>query len=155
MLIRALKQNEVPLLEDFLYEAIYLPPGVPAPDRSIIRQPELRLYYDRFGELPADHCLVAEEDDRVVGAIWSRIMHDYGHVDDDTPSLAISLYGPYRGRGIGSALLRQMLDLLKGQGYRQVSLAVQKENYAVRMYRKAGFQTIRENDSEYIMGCVL
>jgi len=82
-------------------------------------------------------------------------MNDYGHIDDDTPSLAISLYKEYRNSGIGTALLREMKELLKKMGYRQVSLAVQKENYAVRMYRKAGFETVSENDEEFIMVCKL
>ena len=29
-------------------------------------------------------------------------MSDYGHIDDDTPSFAISLYKEYCGRGIGT-----------------------------------------------------
>lgn len=33
-----------------------------------------------------------------IGAVWTRIMDDYGHVDDDTPSFAISLYKEYRGQ---------------------------------------------------------
>ena len=40
-------------------------------------------------------------------------MNDYGHVDDDTPSFAISLYKENRGRGIGTELMRRMLGLLK------------------------------------------
>jgi ribosomal protein S18 acetylase RimI-like enzyme len=76
-------------------------------------------------------------------------------VDDNTPSLAISLYKEYRGKGIGTELLRRMLVLLRDKGYRQVSLAVQKANYAVKMYKKAGFQTVDENDQEYIMVCRL
>ena len=45
--------------------------------------------------------------------------------------------------------------LLKEHGYRQASLAVQKANYAVRMYRNVGFEIIDENDEEYIMVCRL
>ena len=82
-------------------------------------------------------------------------MNDYGHVDDDTPSFAISLYKEYRGKGIGTDLMRRMLELLKEQGYKKASLAVQKANYAVRMYEKAGFRTVDENDEEYIMVCEL
>ena len=48
-------------------------------------------------------------------------------------------------------MLREMLFELKRKGFRQVSLAVQKENYAVDMYIKAGFVTIDETDEEYIM----
>ena len=67
----------------------------------------------------------------------------------------LPLYKEYRGKGIGTELLRRMLVLLRDKGYRQVSLAVQKANYAVKMYRKAGFQTVDENDQEYIMVCRL
>ena len=82
-------------------------------------------------------------------------MNDYGHVDDDTPSFAISLDKGYRGKGIGTDLMRRMLERLKEQGYKKASLAVQKTNYAVRMYEKAGFRTVDENDEEYIMVCEL
>ena len=91
----------------------------------------------------------------MVGAVWTRIMNDYGHVDDETPSFAISLIPEYRGKGIGTWLMRNMLSLLKKQGFRQASLAVQKANYAVRMYRNVGFKTVDENDEEYIMLCTL
>ncbi len=153
MKIRRLRENETELLKDFLYEAIFIPEGVESPDRSIVEQPELSLYYDGFGSEPADHCLVAEVDGKVVGAVWTRIMNDYGHVDDETPSFAISLYREYRGQGIGTAMMRKMLELLKSQGWKKASLAVQKENYAVRMYEAVGFRTVYENDEEYIMVC--
>ena len=48
-----------------------------------------------------------------------------------------------------------MLDLLKSCGYKKASLAVQKANYAVRMYKTVGFQTVDENDEEFIMVCIL
>ncbi len=153
MIIRRLRDDETEVLKDFLYEAIFIPEGVPPPERSIINRPELALYYENFGTGPADYCLVADEDGSVIGAVWTRIMNDYGHVDDDTPSLAISLYREHRGRGIGTALIQRMLELLKEQGYRQASLAVQKANYAVRLYEKLGFRVVDENSEEYIMVC--
>ena len=153
VMIRKLMTEERPLLKDFLYEAIFIPEGVEAPPRDIVERPELRIYYDDFGTGPADHCLVAETDGRVVGAVWTRIMHDYGYVDDETPSFAISLLPEYRGRGIGTRLMREMLSLLKEHGFRQASLAVQKANYAASMYKHVGFETIDENAEEYIMVC--
>ena len=72
-----------------------------------------------------------------------------------TPSFAISLYREYRGRGIGTKLMQEMLNLLKEKGYKRASLAVQKANYAVRMYKKVGFKTVDENEEEYIMVCSL
>jgi len=98
-----------------------------------------------------DKALVAEIGNKVVGAVWVRIMNDYGHVDDNTPSFAISLYKEYRGFGIGTGLMRRMLALLKDCGYKKASLAVQKANYAVKMYLHAGFEIMDENEEEYIM----
>lgn len=155
VLIRKLLPEETYLLKDFLYEAIFIPEGMEPPDRTIVERPELRLYYDDFGSGRADHCLVAEAAGHVVGAVWTRIMNDYGHVDDETPSFAISLLPEYRGQGIGTCLMKEMLSLLKDHGYRQASLAVQKANYAVRMYRSAGFEITDENEEEYIMVCRL
>ncbi len=82
-------------------------------------------------------------------------MNDYGHIDDNTPSLAISLYKEYRGFGIGTNLMKHMLIHLQDKGYRRVSLAVQKINYAYQLYMKVGFQVVDETKEEYIMVCDL
>lgn len=90
--IRPLLEEEYGILEDFLYEAIFVPPGTPPPPKSIISQPELQVYVTGFGMKKDDIGLVAEVDHTPVGAVWVRIMNDYGHIDNDTPSFAISLY---------------------------------------------------------------
>lgn len=152
--IREIRKSEYSILSNFLYEAIFIPEGMNRPPKSIINRPELQVYTADFGK-PDDYCLVAETKEKVVGAVWARIMDDYGHIDDTTPSLSISIYKEYRHSGIGTALMEAMLRLLRENGYRQVSLSVQKENYAVSMYKKAGFQVVRENQDEYIMVCRL
>ncbi len=155
MRLRELRENETELLKDFLYEAIFIPEGIDPPDRAIINIPELKIYYEDFGIGRADFCIVADDDGKVIGAVWTRIMNDYGHVDNETPSFAISLYKEYRRRGLGTRMMKEMLDLLKEKGYKHASLAVQKANYAVKMYRKVGFKTVDENVEEYIMVCEL
>ena len=150
-IIRAIREPEYPLLEDFLYEAIFIPEGVELPPKSIVNTPELQVYIENFGTQIHDKALVAEANHEVIGAVWIRIMNDYGHIDDETPSFAISLYKEYRGLGIGTEMMKAMLAILKDCGYRQASLAVQKANYAVKMYRKVGFEIVGENEEEYIM----
>ena len=149
--IRKIKETEYPLLKDFLYEAIFVPDGVDPPPKSIVDTPELQVYISGFGSKPHDVALIAEADNKAVGAVWVRIMNDYGHIDDETPSFAISLYKEYRGLGIGTEMMRAMLAILKDRGYSQASLAVQKANYAVKMYCKVGFEIVNENNEEYIM----
>ncbi len=152
--IREIKKNEYPILSDFLYEAIFIPEGMEKPPKSIIEQPKLQVYIEDFGK-EDDWCLVAEIKEKIIGAVWVRIMDDYGHIDDETPSFAISLYEEYRNLGIGTALMEAMLQFLREKGYKQTSLSVQKVNYAVCMYQKAGFEIIDENEEEYIMVCRL
>ena len=149
--IRKIKETDYPLLKDFLYEAIFLPGGVEPPPKSIVEIPELQVYIWGFGSDPHDIALIAEVDNKAVGAVWVRIMNDYGHIDDETSSFAISRHKEYRGLGIGTEMMKAMLAILKDRGYRQASLAVQKANYAVEMYRKVGFEIVDENDEEYIM----
>ena len=154
-IIREIRLDEIKLLDDFLYEAIFIPEGTEKPSKKIIKSENLQVYIKDFGNSKDDNCLVAEYNNKIVGACWTRIMNDYGHIDNVTPSFAISLYEEYRGKGIGTELMLKMLDLLKQKGYKQASLAVQKENYAVKMYKKVGFKIIDENMEEYIMICKL
>ena len=152
--IREIRKNEYSILFDFLYEAIFITEGMDKPPKSIIEQPELQVYIKDFGKAD-DWCFVVEIKEKIVGAVWVRIMNDYGHIDDETPSFAISLYEEYRNMGIGTALMRDMLEFLKNKGYKRTSLSVQKVNYAVRMYQKVGFEVIDENEEECIMVCRL
>ena len=152
--IREIKESEYPVLSDFLYEAVFIPEQMEKPPKSIIEQPELQVYIADFGKSD-DWCLVAEVKETIVGAVWVRIMNDYGHIDGETPSLAISLYEEYRHLGLGTALMKEMLQFLKNKGYKQTSLSVQKANYAVNIYRKVGFEVVKENEEEYIMVCRL
>ena len=153
--IREIYKDEISILYDFLYEAIFIPKGVEKPSRDIINEPELQIYIKDFGTKRGDYCLVAEVENKIVGAAWSRIINDYRHIDNETPSLSISLYNEYRGLGIGTELMNQLLDLLKNKGFKQSSLSVQKANYASKMYRKLGFEIVRENDEEYVMAIKL
>ena len=141
-MIREMRKKEYCLLDNFLYEAIYIPEGVEAPPRSVIDFPELQEYIIDFGKRKHDKALAAEVQGNVVGAIWVRIMNDYGHIDNDTPSLAMSIYKEYRGLGIGTSLLKQLLSVERLAGYSKISLSVQKSNYAVKMYKKVGFTVV-------------
>ena len=79
-LIRELRQDESKVLDNFLYEAIFIPEGVTAPSKDIIYQPELQVYVKNFGEKKGDLCLVAQVQNEIIGAVWVRIMNDYNGV---------------------------------------------------------------------------
>ena len=154
-IVREIEKEEYPLLNDFLYESIFIPDGEQPPEKNIINLPELQVYVVDFGKHKDDICFLAEVNNKVVGAVWVRDMNDYGHIEDGVPSFAISLYKEYRGYGIGTALMKRMLCELKQRGYEKTSLSSQKANYAVKMYLNLGFEIIDENEEEYIMICHL
>ena len=154
-IIREIRKNETLLLNDFLYEAIYVPEGKPIPPKSVINLPELQVYVADFGKQKDDICFFAEVNGMAVGAVWVRVMNDYGHIEDGVPSFAISLFKEYRGYGIGTAMMKKMICELKQRGYEKASLSVQKANYAVKMYKDVGFEIIAEKEEEYVMVCQL
>lgn len=149
--IREMRTDEYPLLDDFLYQAICQPDTTNLAPKSIINKPELQVYIKDFGKQKDDYCFCAEVDDRVVGAVWVRNINGYGSIDDVTVEFAISVFNEYQKMGIGTALMKKMLEHLKELNYTKASLAVQKENYAVRMYQKVGFEIACANEQEYIM----
>jgi len=155
IVIRKINENEFPVMEDLLYEAIFQDQGAEPLPREIIKDPQISVYIDEFGSKHGDCCYVADYKGWILGAVWARILSDeikgYGNVDDKTPELAISMFKEYRNKGIGSRLMHKILKHLKKNGYEQISLSVSKTNYAVDMYKKAGFETIRESGNDFLM----
>lgn len=149
--IRKIREEEIRLLDRFLYLAIYVHKGEVPPPFEIIYKPELQVYVENLGKEKDDHVLCAEVKGKIVAAAWARIMDDYGHIDNNTPSLIISVEKEYRGKGIGRALLSSLISLLSSCGYKYVSLSCQKENYALNLYKSLGFEIVRDIDEEYIM----
>jgi len=154
--IREITKAEYPLLEDFIYTAIYMPPGEEMPPRAVIFDPEIYIYVDGFGSKPGDCGVVAEADGKIIGAAWTRIIPAYGHIDDDTPELAISVLPEYRGQKIGAQMMAQLFTLLHERGFKRTSLSVQKNNPAVRFYQRLGYVTTGEKldhvgHEDYIM----
>ncbi len=150
--IHKMQPSEYPELEDYLYRAIFVPEGTQPPPRKILQTPELQVYIKNFGEGRADFAYAATFEDNNIGAIWSRLMNDYGHIDDETPSIALSVQESFRRAGVATALIQTLVAKLKAENFRQVSLAVQKENFgAVNLYKKMKFKIFSENNSEYIM----
>ena len=134
-------------LEEFLYQAIYIPKGEEWPPRNIVTDdPQIHIYIKDFGNQAGDLGVIAQckSSGQIIGAAWTRIIPAYGHFDNDTPELATSLFPDFRGYGIGSALMKRLFELLKQSGYKQTSLSVQKNNPAVRFYKRLGYEVIGE-----------
>jgi ribosomal protein S18 acetylase RimI-like enzyme len=155
--IRPIHNSEHELLKDFLCYAVFIPPGAEPVPVDIIYDPGIFIYIEDFGKAD-DLCVVAVSGGVIIGAAWSRILtgpgqKGYGNIDKVTPELSISVHPEYRNKGTGTLLLESLHQLLRTRGYKRISLSVQKENPAFRLYRRAGYRVAGEgeNGEDYIM----
>ena len=142
--VRIIRKSDYICLPEFLYQALFIPEWEEWPPRSIINDPKIIVYIKDFGTQSGDLGVVAEQNGQVIGAAWTRIIPAYGHIDNETPELAISILPPFRSYGIGSKMMKKLFKLLRENGYKQTSLSVQKDNPAVRFYQRLGYKVSGE-----------
>ena len=138
--IRTINKSDYVCLNEFLYQAIFIPKGAKLPPRNIINLPDIFVYIKDFGTQTGDLGVVAEQNGQIIGVAWTRIISAYGHIDTKTPELAISILPEFRGYGIGSKLMKKLFGILRANGYKRTSLSVQKDNPAVRFYQRLGYK---------------
>ncbi|MFZ1750044.1 MAG: GNAT family N-acetyltransferase [Saprospiraceae bacterium] len=150
LIIRDIKPIEYSFLKEMLYQAVFVADKKIVLPREIIEQPALRKYIQDFGKT-GDFCLVAELYGKLIGAIWIRFIKGFGFVDNETPELSMAVLNEYRGKGIGKQLLTAMIDRLKDNRLKRISLSVDRENYAYGFYKKYGFVDFIAAEKSIIM----
>jgi GNAT superfamily N-acetyltransferase len=95
--------------------------------------------------------IIAEESGQRVGAAWIRFFSaadpGYGFVAADVPELTIGVAAPWRGRGVGRAMLRAVADLARSADIGQISLSVERKNFAQKLYLAEGYQIVDSSDA--------
>jgi ribosomal protein S18 acetylase RimI-like enzyme len=115
-------------------------------DETQLTRPEVARYVDGWGQ-PGDAAVVAEKvGGELVGAAWFRLFAasepGYGFVDERTPELGIGVEPDHRGEGIGRALLEALVASAREAGYFALSLSVELDNPALRLYESLGFERL-------------
>ena len=154
--IRVMRESDYQCLSEFLYQAIYIPKGKQRPPRSIINDPRIFVYIKDFGTQSGDLGAVAEQNGQIIGVAWTRIIPAYGHINQQTPELAISILPEFRRYGTGTKLMKRLFTILRQNSYQQTSLSVQQDNPAVQFYQKLGYKITGEKldltgHDDYIM----
>ncbi len=143
--VRAVTPADLPFLWDMAWEAT----AVSAEMRALGREaafaiPSVRKYLDGWGRPGDAGAIAVDGDGRPLGAAWYRLLPPdnagYGFIAADIPELSIGVREDARGRGVGRALLDALLKMARGQGYRALSLSVDRQNPACRLYARAGFR---------------
>jgi GNAT superfamily N-acetyltransferase len=152
MVIRDLRPDEQAFLRDMLHAALDWKPGRWLPPKFVLlRIPQVSMFYKGWGR-PGDAALVAESDGVLLGLAWYRLFteeeHGEGFVDVDTPEVAVAVVDGHRGEGIGSALMEAIHARAREQGLRRISLSVDHDNPARRLYARLGYAELHEHDDD-------
>jgi GNAT superfamily N-acetyltransferase len=90
--------------------------------------------------------VIAEGNGQRVGAAWLRFLPasdpGYGFVASDVPELTVGVAASWRSRGVGRALLRAVAGQARSAGIAQISLSVERKNYAQKLYLSEGYQVM-------------
>lgn len=155
---RRARVGDVGFLLEMLMEAVNW-----ATDRDVSRAeveqtPDLMRYVDGWMR-PGDLGIVATDDEMPIGAAWIRTFdpHEpgYGFVAEGVPELSMAVVPKRRVRGVGSALLAEIIRVARAEGVEAMSLSVERANPAQRLYARAGFRVVAEGPASDTMTLVL
>jgi ribosomal protein S18 acetylase RimI-like enzyme len=140
--IRLADSHDQDFLWEMLYQSIFVKPGLPKPDRKILESPDISQYVENWGKT-GDYALIAQDEaGRNQGAIWLRYFNSgnrgYGYISEGIPELGMAVDEQYRGNGLGTILLKEILERTKNR-VPSISLSVQADNPAIRLYRRFDF----------------
>ena len=140
---RQLNEADEPIVWQMLMHASHEPTL-----ESVKSQPALARYAAGWGRI-GDAGWAGFVSGVPVGAAWWRLWSaaekGFGYIDDATPELAMSVLPQYRGEGLGTLLLAQVLAAAKGL-YPALSLNVRADNPVVRLYQRVGFVKVEGSE---------
>lgn len=145
--LRQATELDTEFLEDMLVAAAEWNPSRPALGRErTLADPHLARYIEGWPR-PGDIGTVAVDAEHTcIGAAWLRFFDadcpGYGFVSPDVPELAMGVLEPWRARGIGRAMLADVVRRASERGIGRISLSVERANPAQRLYESAGFTAV-------------
>ena len=150
--LRALEARDRGLLRKMLIAALlWRPKRRLWPTSALLLFPQLAIFYRGWGRA-GDTGIVAEEDGKRIGVVWYRFFtdesHGEGYVGSSTPELAVAVVAAARGRGVGRALMEAIHDRARRDGVRFISLSVDPENPARRLYASLGYRELTEREGD-------
>jgi ribosomal protein S18 acetylase RimI-like enzyme len=150
VVIRDLRAGEEEFLREMLYAALAWNPERELPPAEwVLAHPKVVIFHRDWGR-DGDIALVAEEEGELFGLVWWRLFteeeHGEGYVDEATPELAIAVRDGYRDRGIGRSLMDAAATRARQDGLARLSLSVEADNPARRLYARVGWVEYEPGD---------
>ena len=150
--IRRAASADSAFMADMLVEAVNWSPEWKKQSRRRVLSSHRTAHYITGWPRDTDLGVIAEADGERVGAAWVRFHPasdpGYGFVAADVPELTIGVAVPWRGRGIARGLLRAIAEQALSAGIRQISLSVERQNFAQKLYLSEGYQIVDSSDRD-------
>ena len=150
--IRAATAQDGSFLADMLVEAVNWSPEWKKKSRDRVLADPRTAHYIAGWPRDSDLGVIAQANSEPVGAAWLRYLPasdpGYGYLSPDIPELTIGVTGRWRGQGIGRALLRAIADQARQAAINQISLSVERKNFAQQLYLSEGYQIVDSSDAQ-------
>jgi ribosomal protein S18 acetylase RimI-like enzyme len=145
MLLRPATADDFPFLTAMLLEACNWD-GTPWFDEAKARADDRIWGYVADWPRRTDFGVVAELDGSPAGAAWARLLTaeqpGYGYVADDVPELTLGVAPGFRRRGVARAVLGELITQARTASYGRLSLSVDPDNPARKLYESLGFRKV-------------
>jgi len=145
VLVRRADDRDTLLLKEMLLVAADWRQAAPVRSVADIMSVPSLAHYVVDWPRPGDVGVVAEAD-TPVGAAWWRFFDandpGYGFVDAAIPEVSIGVRHGWRGQGVGDTLMRALIGCAHAASLGALSLSVEPDNYAVRLYERLGFDRV-------------
>lgn len=135
--VRAMNADDSALREQALLDNINRAAEVHSAE-DLHKDPMLKAYTE-FDPSRGDYGVVLYNDTHVVGVAWLQFIRGYGFVADDIPELAVNVHADHRGQGVGTFMINHLANYVREQGWKGVSLSVERGNPARRLYARHNF----------------
>jgi GNAT superfamily N-acetyltransferase len=150
--IRRAAADDEAFMTDMLLEAVNWSPEWKKQSRRRVLSTHRTAHYIVGWPLATDVGVIAEADGEPIGAAWLRFLSaadpGTGFVAADVPEITIGVALKWRGRGVGRALLRAIAEHARSAGIRQISLSVERKNFAQKLYLSEGYQIVDSSDKD-------
>lgn len=144
-LFRSLTRDDEPLVWRMLMYASH-----EATVQAVMSQPYLAMYAKGWGRAnDMGIAAIKLDSNEALGVAWLRLWTNvdkgFGFVDYTIPELAMAVLPGHQGRGIGTQILSQSLEVAQAD-FPAVSLNVRADNPVVGLYQRAGFVKIEGSE---------
>lgn len=154
--LRETQHSDISFLREMLYEAVFWrnPEARPSIEEALAL-PDVRIALTNWGEREGDLGVVANLDRKPVGAAWIRFFTEEqnirGYINESMPVMVIGVHEDFRRLGIGGKMSDWLIEHISQLEIEKISLCVSKDNHALDLYRKKGFQVHTDIGDSYLM----